>query len=112
MVLPGNESCLPGHIFDGRELARQHSLTCHSDHLVLQAETYNHAAAALVENPYFNDDEFQKAILHGYVVDERLQFLDNRRSMMALAEKSMKEMLYQDAETQDCHACPQNAESC
>ena len=76
IVFPGNESCLPGHIFDGRELARQHSLTCHSNHLVHQAETYNQAAAALVENPYFNDDEFQKAILHGYVVDERLQFLD------------------------------------
>ena len=59
----------------------------------------------LVENPYFDDDEFQKAILHGYVVDERLQFLDNRRSMMALAEKSMKEMLYQDEETQEWHAC-------
>ena len=106
MVFPGNESCLPGHIFDGRELARQNSLTCHSDHLVQQAVTYDSAAAALVENPYFNDDEFQKAILHGYVVDERLQFLDNRRSLMALAEKSMKEMLYQDEESQEWHACP------
>ena len=82
VVFPGNESRLPGHIFDAVELAREYSLKCYSQELEEQCRTYAECMATL-EDPdgTVDTDLFQQAILHGYVLDDSYTFLDQRRSL-------------------------------
>ena len=47
VVFPGNESRLPGHIFDAVELAREYSLKCYSQELEEQSKTYAECMATL-----------------------------------------------------------------
>ena len=47
VVLPGNESRLPGHIYDAVELVREYSLKCYSQELEEQSKTYAECMATL-----------------------------------------------------------------
>ena len=47
VVFPGNESRLPGHIYDAVELAREYSLKCYSQELEEQSKTYAECMATL-----------------------------------------------------------------
>ena len=102
--MPGNESRLPGHIYDAVELAREYSLKCYSQELEEQCKTYAECMATL-EDPD-GTDLFQRAILHGYVLDGSYTFLDQRRSQLALTEKCMNENLFLDPINNTWHACP------
>ena len=75
VVFPGNESRLPGHIYDAVELAREYSLKCYSQELEEQSKTYAECMATL-EYPDPSTDLFQRAILNGYVLDGSYTFLD------------------------------------
>ena len=75
VVFPGNESRLPGHIYDAVELAREYSLQCYSQELEEQSKTYAECMATL-EYPDPSTDLFQRAILNGYVLDGSYTFLD------------------------------------
>ena len=58
VVLPGNESRLPGHIYESVELARELSLRCYSDKTFEQCEMYAVCIATLEDTEstpnYFN----------------------------------------------------------
>ena len=47
VIFPGNESRLPGHIYDAVELAREYSLKCYSQELEEQSKTYAECMATL-----------------------------------------------------------------
>ena len=47
VVFPGNESRLPGHIYDAVELVREYSLMCYSQELEEQSKTYAECMATL-----------------------------------------------------------------
>ena len=47
VVFPGNESRLPGHIYDAVQLAREYSLKCYSQELEEQSKTYAECMATL-----------------------------------------------------------------
>ena len=76
VVFSGNESRLPGHIYDAVELAREYSLQCYSQELEEQCKTYAECMATLEYPDTVDTDLFQRAILHGYVLDGSYTFLD------------------------------------
>ena len=51
-------------------------------------------------------DLFQRAILHGYVLDGSYTFLNQKRSLLAFVEKCMNENLFLDPINHTWHACP------
>ena len=65
---------------------------------------------ATLEDPDGNVDTdlFQRAILHGYVLDGSYTFLNQKRSLLAFVEKCMNENLFPDPINHTGHACPKN----
>ena len=108
IIFPGNESCLPGHIYDSRQLAKDFGLPNQSDLLVDTAKVYNAVEEALIEGEDFDSDLFEKALLHAYTVDDSILYLDNRKTLMAYAEKVSRNYLMQDPVTKKFHETPKS----
>ena len=60
VIFPGNESRLPGHIYDAVELVREYSLKCYSQELEEQCKTHAECMATL-EDPDGTVDRFISA---------------------------------------------------
>ena len=63
IIFPGNESCLPGHIFNARQLAQEYQLPCQSDLLFDTAKVYTTMRAAIENDEEFDSELFEKALL-------------------------------------------------
>ena len=63
IMFPGNESCLPGHIYDSRQLAIDFGVPNQSDLLVDTAKVYHAVKEAIDEGEDFDSDLFEKALL-------------------------------------------------
>ena len=76
--------------------------------LVDTAKVYNAVEEALIEGEDFDSDLFEKALLHAYTVDDSILYLDNRKTLMAYAEKVSRNYLMQDPVTKKFHETPKS----
>ena len=111
IIFPGNESCLPGHIFDARQLAKDNQLPCQSDLLFDSAKVCKAMRAAIDNDDEFDSDLFEKALLMSHTVEPDNIFLDHRATLMAYAESISRKLLMQDPETKTFHETPKNMRS-
>ena len=108
IIFPGNESCLPGHIFNAKQLAKEYQLPCQSDLLFDTAKVYTTMRAAIENDEEFDSELFEKALLLSQTVEEIPNFLDQRATLMAYAEQISRKLLMQDPETKTFHETPKN----
>ena len=108
IIFPGNESCLPGHIYDSRQLAKDFGLPNQSDLLVDTAKVYITVQEAIDEGEDFDSELFEKALLQSYKVDDLIIYLDNRKTLMAYAEKVSRDYLMQDSNTLKYNGIPRS----
>ena len=108
IIFPGNESCLPGHIYDARQLAKEYQLPCQSDLLFDTAKIYTTMRAAIENDEEFDSDLFEIALLLSNIVEEIPHFLDQRATLMTYAEQVSRKLLMQDPETKTFHETPKN----
>ena len=108
IIFPGNESCLPGHIYDSRQLAKDFGLPNQSDLLVDTAKVYNAVEEALIEGEDFDSDLFEITLLRAYTFDDSILYLDNRKNLMAYAGKVSRNYLMQDPVTKKFQETPKS----
>ena len=108
IIFPGNESCLPVHIYDARQLAKEYQLPCQSALSFDTAKIYTTMRAAIENDEEFDSDLFEIALLLSNIVEEIPHFLDQRATLVAYAEQVSRKLLMQDPETKTCHETPKN----
>jgi hypothetical protein len=79
-----------------------HGHACRDD----TAKLYNAVEEALIEGEDFDSDLFEKALLHAYIVDDSILYLDNRKTLMAYAEIVSRNYLIEDPVTKNFHETP------
>ena len=77
--------------------------------LVDSAKVYKAIEIAIDNGEDFDSDIFERALKSSsYIVDDSTLFLDNRKALMAYAEKVSRKYLLQDSVTMKFHGTPKS----